>query len=219
VTLADYVARMPEGQDKIYYLGAESLAAARGSPHLEGFRKRGFEVLLLIDRVDEWVVAHLTQFDGKKLESVARASKDIESKIETTDKARHEAEYADTLKRVEQVLKGRIEAARLSVRLTESPVCLVAGEQALSRRLEEMLKRAGEAVPSSLPVLELNPDHALVQRLRETSADVDFADLAELLLGQAVLTEGGQLEDAAAFVQRLNRLLLQGASEGRILLN
>jgi len=219
LTLADYVARMPEGQDNIYYLGAESLAAARGSPHLEGFRKRGFEVLLLVDRVDEWVVAHLTQFDGKKLESVARASKDIESKIETTDKARHEAEYADTLKRVEQVLKGRIEAARLSVRLTESPVCLVAGEQALSRRLEEMLKRAGEAVPDSLPVLELNPDHALVQRLRETSAEVDFADLAELLLGQAVLTEGGQLEDAAAFVQRLNRLLLQGGGGGRILLN
>jgi len=219
LTLADYVARMPEGQDNIYYLGAESLAAARGSPHLEGFRKRGFEVLLLVDRVDEWVVAHLTQFDGKKLESVARASKDIESKIETTDKARHEAEYADTLKRVEQVLKGRIEAARLSVRLTESPVCLVAGEQALSRRLEEMLKRAGEAVPGSLPVLELNPDHALVQRLRETPADVDFADLAELLLGQAVLTEGGQLDDAAAFVQRLNRLLLQGGGGSRILLN
>lgn len=219
VALADYVARMPEGQDKIYYLGAESLVAAKGSPHLEGFRKRGFEVLLLSDRIDEWVVGHLLQFDGKPLESVARASKDIESKIETADKARHDAEYAETLKRVGQVLNGRIESARLSVRLTESPVCLVAGEQALSRRLEDMLKRAGEAPPSSLPVLELNPEHALVQRLRETADEARFADLAELLLGQAVLAEGGQLEDAASFVQRLNRLLLQAAdAPARILL-
>ncbi len=218
VSLADYVARMPEGQDKIYYLSAESLAAAKGSPHLEGFRKRGFEVLLLSDRIDEWVVAHLTQFQDKKLESVARASKDIESKIETADKARHESEYAETLKRLGEVLQGRIEAARLSVRLTESPVCLVAGEQALSRRLEEILRKAGEAVPGSLPVLELNPDHALVQRLRDTADDAGFADLAELLLGQAVLAEGGQLSDPAGFVQRLNRLLLEGAGPSRIVL-
>ncbi|MDM4772168.1 molecular chaperone HtpG [Solimonas sp. SE-A11] len=218
VSLADYIARMPEGQDKIYYLSAESLAAAKGSPHLEGFRKRGFEVLLLSDRIDEWVVAHLTQFRDKKLESVARASKDIESKIETADKARHESEYAETLKRLGEVLQGRIEAARLSVRLTESPVCLVAGEQALSRRLEEILRKAGEAVPGSLPVLELNPDHALVQRLRDTADDAAFADLAELLLGQAVLAEGGQLSDPAGFVQRLNRLLLEGAGPSRIVL-
>ncbi|HEY0916076.1 MAG TPA: molecular chaperone HtpG [Solimonas sp.] len=213
VSLADYVARMPEGQDKIYYLSAESLAAAKGSPHLEGFRKRGFEVLLLSDRIDEWVVAHLTQFQDKKLESVARASKDIESKIETADKARHESEYAETLKRLGDVLQGRVEAARLSVRLTESPVCLVAGEQALSRRLEEILRKAGEAVPGSLPVLELNPEHALVQRLRDTADDAAFADLSELLLGQAVLAEGGQLSDPAGFVQRLNRLLLSNAPD------
>ena len=218
VSLADYVARMPEGQDKIYYLSAESLAAAKGSPHLEGFRKRGFEVLLLSDRIDEWVVAHLTQFQEKKLESVARASKDIESKIETADKARHDSEYAETLKRLGDVLQGRIEAARLSVRLTESPVCLVAGEQALSRRLEEMLRKAGEAVPGSLPVLELNPEHALVQRLRDTADDASFSDLAELLLGQAMLAEGGQLPDPAGFVQRLNRLLLEGAGPSRIVL-
>ncbi|AXQ29633.1 molecular chaperone HtpG [Solimonas sp. K1W22B-7] len=219
VSLADYVARMPEGQDKIYYLSAESLAAAKGSPHLEGFRKRGFEVLLLSDRIDEWVVSHLTQFQDRKLESVARASKDIESKIETADKAKHETEYADTLKRLEQALQGRIETARLSVRLTESPVCLVAGEQALSRRLEEILRKAGEAVPGSLPVLELNPEHALVQRLRDTGDEAAFADLAELLLGQAVLAEGGQLPDPAGFVQRLNRLLLENApAAGRIIL-
>ena len=125
---------------------------------------------------------------------------------------------ADTLKRLDEALKGRIEAARLSVRLTESPVCLVASEQALSRRLEEMLRKAGEAIPGSLPVLELNPDHALVQRLRDTADEAAFADLSELLLGQAVLAEGGQLPDPAGFVQRLNRLLLAGAPAGRIIL-
>lgn len=219
VSLTDYVARMPEGQDKIYYITADSLGAARGSPHLEGFRKRGFEVLLLADRIDEWVVSHMPSFGGKTLESVARASKDIENKIETPEKARHEAELADTLKRVEQALEGRVEAVRLSVRLTESPSCLVAGEHALSRRLEEMLKRAGESVPVSKPVLELNPEHALVQRLRDTADDARFADLAEVLLGQGVLAEGGQLEDPADFVRRLNRLILEPAGEaGRILL-
>lgn len=219
VSLGDYLARMPEGQDKIYYITADSLTAARGSPHLEGFRKRGFEVLLLADRIDEWVVSHLPQFQGKTLESVARASKDIESKIETPEKARHEAEFGDVLKRVEKALEGRVEAVRLSVRLTESPSCLVAGEHALSRRLEEMLKRAGESVPVSKPVLELNPEHALVQRLRDTADDARFADLAEVLLGQGVLAEGGQLENPADFVQRLNRLILQpSGDEGRILL-
>lgn len=219
VSLGDYLARMPEGQDKIYYITADSLTAARGSPHLEGFRKRGFEVLLLVDRIDEWVVSHLPQFQGKTLESVARASKDIESKIETPEKARHEAEFGDVLKRVEKALEGRVEAVRLSVRLTESPSCLVAGEHALSRRLEEMLKRAGESVPVSKPVLELNPEHALVKRLRDTADDARFADLAEVLLGQGVLAEGGQLENPADFVQRLNRLILEPAGDaGRILL-
>ena len=219
VSLADYVGRMPEGQDKIYYISADSLTAARGSPHLEGFRKRGFEVLLLVDRIDEWVVSHLPQFQGKTLESVARASKDIESKIETPEKARHEAEFGDVLKRVEKALEGRVEAVRLSVRLTESPSCLVAGEHALSRRLEEMLKRAGESVPVSKPVLELNPEHPLVQRLRDTADDARFADLAEVLLGQGVLAEGGQLENPADFVQRLNRLILEPVGDaGRILL-
>lgn len=219
VSLGDYLARMPEGQDKIYYITADSLTAARGSPHLEGFRKRGFEVLLLVDRIDEWVVSHLPQFQDKTLESVARASKDIESKIETPEKARHEAEFSDVLKRVEKALEGRVEAVRLSVRLTESPSCLVAGEHALSRRLEEMLKRAGESVPVSKPVLELNPEHPLVKRLRETADDARFADLAEVLLGQGVLAEGGQLENPADFVQRLNRLILQPAGDaGRILL-
>ncbi|TJY62128.1 molecular chaperone HtpG [Sinimarinibacterium sp. CAU 1509] len=219
VSLTAYLERMAEGQEKIYYHTAETLAAAKSSPHLEGFIARGYEVLLLTDRIDEWVVAHLTEFEGKPLESVARASKDLESKIETPDKARLEGEYKDTLERIQRVLGVRVESVRLSSRLTESPSCLVAGEHGLSRRLEEMLRRAGENVPGSQPILELNGEHPLVQRLKQTSDDAVFADLVELLFGQAVLAEGGQLEDPAGFVKRLNTLVLRGAAseESRII--
>jgi molecular chaperone HtpG len=182
-------------------------SAARSSPHLEGFRAKGYEVLLLTDRIDEWVVAHLHEYQGKALESVARASKDVESQIETPEKARLEGEFADVLKRVQETLGERVEAVRLSSRLTESPSCLVASEQGLSRRLEEILKRSGENVPVSRPILELNGTHPLVGKLKEAGDD-SFGDLAELLFGQAVLAEGGQLEDPAGFVKRLNALVL-----------
>ena len=208
VSLADYLQRMPEGQKSIYFLTAETAAAARNSPHLEGFRKQGFEVLLLTDRIDEWVINHLTTFEDKSLVSVAAAAADVESVIETADKARHEGEYQATLSRLEKVLEGRVASARLSGRLTESPACLVAPENALSRRMEALLRQSGESLPATLPILELNPEHPLVARLRETPGDDAFGDLAELLLGQAVLAEGAQLEDPAGFVRRLNRLLL-----------
>lgn len=212
VSLEAYVARMPAEQNGIYYLTADTLAAARSSPHLEGFRAHKFEVLLLTDRIDEWVVNHLIEFGGKKLESVARASKDLDAKIETPDKARLEGEFKDVVARLQTVLGERVESVRLSSRLTESPSCLVAGEHALSRRLEEMLKRAGENAPSSQPILELNPAHALVEKLKATADEQQFADLGELLFGQAVLAEGGQLEDPARFVKSLNKLLLGGAA-------
>jgi molecular chaperone HtpG len=208
VSLEAYVTRMPTEQAGIYYLAAETLSAARSSPHLEGFRARNFEVLLLVDRIDEWVVSHLPEFAGKKLESVARASSDLEAKIETPEKARLEGEYKDVIERLQKALGERVESVRLSSRLTESPSCLVAGEYALSRRLEEMLKRAGEQAPASRPILELNPEHPLVVKLKSTADDEALADLGELLFGQAVLAEGGQLEDPAGFVRRLNRLLL-----------
>jgi molecular chaperone HtpG len=214
VTLADYVSRMPAGQEQIYYLTAESLAAAKGSPHLEVFRSKGYEVLLLADRVDEWLVAHLPEFQGKRLESVARASKDLEGKIETPDRARHEADYKDVLARLQQQLDSRVQAVRLSARLTESPSCLVAAEHGLSRRLEELLKRSGETVPPSKPILELNPSHPLVERLKSSGEAEAFADLAELLYGQAVLAEGAQLEDPAGFVRSLNKLVLGQAAGG-----
>lgn len=223
VSLRDYVGRMSEDQTAIYYLTAETLATARNSPHLEGFRKQGFEVLLLTDRIDEWVVSHLTEFEGKKLVSVAAAGADVESVIETADKARQDADFADTLPRLQKQLDGRVEAARLSGRLTESPACLVAVENGMSRRLEALLRQSGDTMaagmPKQLPVLELNPDHPLVQRLRDTPDDDAFAELAELLFGQAVLAEGGQLDDPAGFVKRLNQLILNGvggAAAGRI---
>ena len=215
VSLAAYVARMPEGQDRIYTLTADTLPAARNSPHLEGFRKRGLEVLLLVDRIDEWVVSHLREFDKKPLESVTRASKDLDSRIETPEKARQESDYKEALPRLEKVLQAKVEAVRLSSRLTESPSCIVAGEQSLSRRMEEMLKRAGEKVPASRPILEINGAHPLVEQLRSEQDETRFGDLAELIYGQAVLAEGGQLEDPADFVRRLNKLILQQAAPAR----
>lgn len=212
VTLPEYLKRKPADQEKIYFITGDTVAAANASPHLEGFRKKGWEVLLLTDRIDEWVVAHLREFDGKPLESAARASKDLEGKIETADKARHEGEYKDVLKKLEEALAGRIESARLSARLVESPSCLVAPENALGRRLEEMLKRAGEKLPGSQPILEINPSHPLAERLKSAEGE-SFKDLAELLFGQALLAEGAQLEDPARFVGSLNRLLLGDARE------
>jgi molecular chaperone HtpG len=220
VSLADYLARKPEEQKSIYFLSAETLSAARGSPHLEGFRKKGYEVLLLTDRIDEWVVSHLTEFEGVKLVSVAAAGEDVESVVETADKARHEGEFKDVLPRLETLLKDRVASVRLTGRLIESPACLVAGDAGLSRRLEALLRQSGQAMPASKPVFELNPEHPLVQRLKTTPDDAAFADLAELLHGQAVLAEGGQLDDPAGFVKRLNHLVLQGlgGEGGRILL-
>ncbi|MGH8460990.1 MAG: molecular chaperone HtpG [Stenotrophobium sp.] len=208
VSLAAYLERMPKEQAAIYYITADTLVAAKSSPHLEGFRKRGFEVLLLTDRIDEWVVAHLHEFQGKKLESVATAKVDLGDKIETAEKALQEQDFKDVVGRVAKALDTKIESARLSTRLTESPSCLVAGDNAMSRRMEKLFQQAGEKVPGSKPVLELNAEHPLVQRLKETADDESFKDLAELFYAQALLAEGGQLDDPAAFVKRLNKLIL-----------
>lgn len=221
ITLNDYVGRMKDGQEKIYYLTAETLAAARNSPQLEGFTAAGFEVLLLIDRIDEWLVGHLPDFDGKPLASVARASSDVEARIETPEKAQAEADFGEVLPRVQSVLSGRVDSVRLSSRLTQSPSCLVVGDHALSRRLEQIMKQAGEAIPTALPILELNAQHPLVQRLKTAQDETVFADLATLLHGQAVLAEGAQLDDPADFVKRLNRLVLANAGDaasGRIIM-
>ncbi|MDE2148297.1 MAG: molecular chaperone HtpG [Gammaproteobacteria bacterium] len=212
VSLDDYIARMKPDQSGIYYLAADNLATAKASPHLEGFRARGFEVLLLTDRVDEWVALHLTEYAGKPLLSCARGAADLGGKIETAGKTAEQAKYGPVCERLGKLLDGRVESVRLSQRLTESPACLVAPEHGLSRRLEQMLKQAGQSAPEFRPVLEINAGHPLAQRL--TDADpTEFADLGELLYGQAVLAEGGRLEDPAGFVKRLNALILHGAGD------
>ncbi|MGQ0621081.1 MAG: molecular chaperone HtpG [Panacagrimonas sp.] len=219
VSLADYLSRMPEAQKSIYFLTADSLVAAKSSPHLEGFAKRGFEVLLLTDRIDEWVVTHLHEFEGKALKSVTQGAAELDDDVvETADKVQQEVMYKDVLERTKKVLESRVQDVQLSKRLTESPSCLVAPDFGMSRRLEKLLSQAGEKMPVMKPILELNAAHPLVGRLKETSDEAVFADLAELLFGQAQLGEGGQLDDPAAFVKRLNKLILGQAPGGRIIL-
>lgn len=212
VSLADYVGRMVAGQDKIYYLTAENLTAARHSPHLEVFRKKGIEVLLLTDRIDEWLVTHLQEFDGKPIKSIAKGDLDLPTadadKAADAEKRASEPEWKDLTLRMAKVLGDKVKEVRLSNRLTESPACLVAGEHDLGIHLERLLKAAGQKAPASRPILELNPDHPLVTRLRSETADARFSDWTHILFDQATLAEGGTLEDGAGFVQRLNALLL-----------
>ena len=211
VSLADYIGRMKDGQDQIYYIVADSFAAAKNSPHLEIFRKKGLEVLLLTDRVDEWLMSHLTEFEGKHFQSVAKGALDLDkiaSEAEKEEQKQAEDQFKDLLTRVKEVLGDQINEARISSRLTDSPACLVVDEHALSAHLERLLRDAGQSVPISKPYLELNPTHSLVQRLKAEADPVRFSDWTHLLFEQAVLAEGGQLEDPASFVKRLNGLLL-----------
>jgi molecular chaperone HtpG len=213
VTLADYLSRMKPDQTAIYYLTADTLAAARNSPHLEGFRSRGLEVLLLTDRIDEWVAGHLHEFEGKSLVNAASAAADVASAIETPDKAAAESAYKEALERLTKILVGKIASARISSRLTESPSVLVSGEFGLSLRMGRILKQAGQSNPfATLPILELNPKHPLVERLKTAVDEATFADLAHVLFDQAMLAEGGELEDPVSFVQRVNRLIVEGLS-------
>jgi molecular chaperone HtpG len=212
VSLADYVSRMKEGQDRIYYVTAESFLAAQGSPHLEIFRKRGIEVLLLSDRVDEWLVANLREFEGKPLVSVARGELGLE-KIKGEDAAKdHEVgKYKDLLVGLKRSLGEKVKDVRISQRLTESPSCLIADEHDIGGNLARILKAAGQKVPASKPILEINPEHAIVARLQP--GDARFDAWAGLLFDQALLAEGGQLEDPAGFVRRSNDLMLSLAPE------
>ncbi|WP_119289210.1 molecular chaperone HtpG [Azohydromonas sediminis] len=207
VSFADYVKRMKDGQEAIYYLTADSLAAAKASPQLEIFRKKGIEVLLLVDRVDEWMLAHLYEFDGKPLQSVAKGAVDL-GKLQDEAEKKHAEEVAEAFKpvleRLKTVLKDRAKDVRVTTRLVESPACIVVDEGDMSAHLARLLKQAGQNAPKSQPILEVNPDHPLVKRLE---SDERFDDLANILFDQAWLAEGGQLEDPAAYVQRVTRLL------------
>jgi len=217
VSLADYRSRMKDGQDAIYFITADSYAAARHSPHLEIFRKLGVEVLLMHDRVDEWVMSSLTEFDGKPLQSVAKAGLDL-SKIggdaPKPEENQASGEQGALLERMQKALSERASAVRVTHRLTDSPACLVSDEHGMSTHLERLLKAAGQAVPNARPILEINPTHPIVQRLREEADEARFADWSHILFDQATLAEGGQLEDPAGFVRRLNELMLTLAGAG-----
>jgi len=209
-SLADYVSRMKEGQDKIYYVTAESYNAAKNSPHLEIFHKKGIEVLLLSDRVDEWMLSHLREFDGKQMTSVAKGGLDLAELADEAEKKQH-TEVAEAFKplvaRLQESLKARVKEVRVSNRLVDSPACVVVDQNEMSPHLQRLLKSAGQDAPSVLPILEINPDHALVKRIQDAQDD-RFNDWSEVLLDQALLADGAQLPDPVGFVKRLNGLLL-----------
>lgn len=210
VSLAEYVGRLKEGQDKIYYVSADSFAAASNSPHLEIFRKKGLEVLLLSDRVDEWMLSYLREFEGKTLVSIAKGGLDLDQ-LADEDEKKHQAEVAETFKplveRLKTALADKVKEVRVTGRLVDSPACVVVDENELSPHLLRMLQAAGQDAPDVKPILEINPEHALVGRIQAASDD-DFNDWSLLLLDQAMLAEGASLADPAAFVKRMNRLLL-----------
>ncbi|CAG4882260.1 molecular chaperone HSP90 family [Georgfuchsia toluolica] len=209
VSLADYIARMKEGQEKIYYVTAESFNAAKNSPHLEIFRKKGIEVLLLSDRIDEWVVTHLHEFDGKPLVSVAKGGLDLgklEDEAEKQEQEREAGEFKELLEKIKKSLGERVKEVRITNRLTDSPACLVADEHDVSGNLARILKAAGQSAPISAPNMEINPKHPVVLRLRYEERKFD--DWAAVLFDQALLAEGGQLDDPATFVKRINDLML-----------
>jgi molecular chaperone HtpG len=212
VSLEDYLSRLQPEQEKIYYVTADSFAAAKNSPHLEVFRKKGIEVLLLHDRVDEWMVSHLTEFDGKALVSVAKGELDL-GKLRDEDEEKSakqaETEFKDFVARIQDVLADDVKEVRISHRLTDSPSCLVLEEHEMAVHLQQVMKQAGHALPTLKPILEVNPDHPLLVHLKDEQDQNRFSEWSQLLFEQAMLSEGGQLEDPTAFVKRMNAILVE----------
>jgi molecular chaperone HtpG len=211
-SLKDYISRMKEGQEKIYYIAAENFNTAKNSPHLEIFRKKGIEVILMFDRIDEWAMSHLQEYDGKTLQDVARGELDLgeldsDQDQEAQEKANKELE--GLVKRTQAVLEGKVETVRLTHRLTDSPACIVVGEADMGSQMRRLLEQAGQSVPESKPIFELNPEHPLVKKLDQEPDEDRFSDLVSVLFDQASLAEGGQLDDPAAYVSKLNKLLLE----------
>jgi molecular chaperone HtpG len=216
-SIAEYIARMKEGQEKVYYVAGDSYNAAKNSPHLEIFRKKGVEVLLMTDRVDEWMLSFLTEFEGKELVSVAKGGLDLGGLEDEAEKKEHEeteTSYKELVERMKAALGEKAKDVRVTFRLTDSPACLVADENELSGNLLRMLKAAGQNAPESKPILEINPNHPLVTRLKYEGADsAQFGDWAHILFDQALLAEGGSLSDPATFVKRLNEMLLASSAK------
>lgn len=211
VSLKTYIERMKPEQEAIYYITADTFAAAKNSPHLEIFRKKGIEVLLMSDKVDEWLLGSLTEFEGKKLQSIAKGDLDLGKLEDEADKEAQkqvEENAKDLVERIKTALGEAVKEVKVTHRLTDSPACLVAGEHDLSGNLARILKAAGQQAPESKPILEVNPAHRLVEKLKAETDDARFADYAHVLFDQALLAEGGQLEDPASFVKRMNSLIL-----------
>ncbi|MCP4878401.1 MAG: molecular chaperone HtpG [Gammaproteobacteria bacterium] len=209
VSLDDYIGRMQEGQDKIYTIAADSHSAAKNSPHLEIFRKKGIEVLLLSDRVDEWLSAHLMDYEGKKLQSVAKGELDLgEDEVSEKELEEKSKSAEKLLKRMKTALEDKAADVRVTNRLTDSPACIVLNEQDMAMHMQRILKEAGHELPSSKPILEINPDHPIVKKLDAEKSKKKFADWSDILFDQALLAEGGQLEDPASFVAKLNKMLV-----------
>ena len=211
-SLDDYVARMKEGQEKIYYIAAENFNTAKSSPHLEVFRKKGIEVLLLSDRVDEWLMSHLNEFEGKQFQDVGKGELDL-GKLDTEEEKQAQEKVAEQLKplleRVKTALGEQVSEVRITHRLTDSPACVVVGQFDMGAQMRRILEAAGQKLPESKPIFELNPEHSLVKKLDAEANETRFSDLAHILFDQANLAEGAQLQDPAAYVQRLNKLLLE----------
>jgi len=210
VSFKDYISRMQAEQEVIYYITADSFSAAQHSPHLEIFRKKGIEVLLMSDRVDEWMLGSLTEFEGKKLQSIAKGDLDLGKLESDSEKEIHkkiEEEAQTLLERIKNTLGDQVKDVRVTHRLTDSPACLISDAEDLSGNLARMLKAAGQSTPDAKPILEINPTHKLVKRLEAEDSDVLFSDLALVLFDQALLAEGGALNDPASFVKRMNSLI------------
>jgi molecular chaperone HtpG len=203
-SLAEYIERMGEDQKDIYYITAETYAAAKGSPHLEIFKQKDIEVLLLSDRVDEWMVNNFTEFEGKSLKSIAKGDlQDLDSKEEKEEKEKTAEGYKDTLEKMKTILEAQVKEVKISNRLSESPSCLVADENEMGGNMERIMASLGQDVPETKPILEINPNHPLVEKLKNKVDE----DLVNVLFDQAVLSEGGQLKDPAEFVKRMNKLI------------
>ena len=212
VSLTDYVARMREGQKKIYYITGENYAAVASSPHLEYFRSKGVEVLLLSDRVDEWMVGHLTEFDGKLFQDITKGELDLDDLADSAEKEKQkelEETHQSLVERVEKALEGKVKKVRVTSRLTDSPACLVVGQYDMGGHMRRLMEAAGQPLPEADVTLEINPTHLLIERLNSEQSEDRFAELVELIHAQAQLAEGSQLEDPAQYVQRLNKLLLE----------
>jgi molecular chaperone HtpG len=210
VSLADYVSRMQPGQDKIYFISADSHNAAKASPHLEVFRKKGIEVLLLSDPIDEWVTGYLREFDGKTFVDVGRGLLDLgeiaDDETETTEELAEQ--HKDLLERIKKILDPDVKDVRVTNRLTESPACLVIDDYDMGKQMRRIMEASGQSLPEAKPIFEINPEHTLVKRLEAELDEQRFTDLTRVLFDQAALAEGRQPQDPGAFVQRLNRLLI-----------